>query len=146
MTLAFYRPTAATRGLAVSALPQLALLQTYIAQTLPASPRLTDAATSLHMSSRSLQRLLQQSQCTFRSLVAECRHQLAKQYLHQPAWSIQQIAIELGFEEQSSFQKAFKHWQGCSPGLYRQRYSQHTHALPAKGAHTASLQVIYGTN
>jgi AraC-like DNA-binding protein len=78
--------------------------------------------------------------------VAQCRHQLAKQYLRQPVLSIQQIAIELGFEEQSSFQKAFKHWQGCSPGLYRQRCSQHTHALPAKGAPSASLQVTYGTN
>lgn len=123
-----------------------ATLRGYISDCLPQAPRLSDAADVLHISSRTLQRLLQQHGCSFRSLVTDCRHQLAQQYLHDHSLSLQQIAYQLGFEEQSSFQKAFKCWQGCSPGAFRQ------HKLPQAGrthhfsAHKALLQVNYGIN
>lgn len=124
----------------------LAQLRHYILQQLPQAPRLQDAASAMHMSSRTLQRLLQQSGCCFRSLVNQCRHQLAQHYLWDDELSLQQIAYQLGFEEQSSFQKAFKCWQGCSPGSFRQQ------KLPVSGGHKHSkalnvpLQVNYGIN
>lgn len=124
----------------------LSQLRHYILQQLPQAPRLTDAASAMHMSSRTLQRLLQQTNSSFRQLVNQCRHQLAQQYLQDGSLSLQQIAYQLGFEEQSSFQKAFKCWQGCSPGSFRQ------HRQPASGrsqlicAHTARVQVNYGIN
>lgn len=123
-----------------------ATLRSYICSRLPQAPRLSDAARLLHMSSRTLQRLLQHSGSSFRCLVTECRHQLAQQYLHDDSLSLQQIAYQLGFEEQSSFQKAFKCWQGCSPGAFRQRklpQAARTHHFPA---HKALLQVNYGIN
>ena len=135
MTLANYQPVPIPKVMSVAAMPKLALLEVFIVQTLPKTPRLADAANALHMSTRSLQRLLQQCQCSFRGVVAECRHQRAKHYLRQHALSIQQIAVELGFEEQSSFQKAFKHWQGCTPGVYRKICSQSPpSSVPKKGA------------
>ncbi len=102
----------------------IAVLEQYIVQQLPATPTLAAAAQVLHMSNRSLQRHLQLSNCSFRHLVARCRHQLAQQYLQDDSLSLQQIAFQLGFEEQSSFQKAFKCWQGCSPGRFRQHKQQ----------------------
>jgi len=119
-------------------------LQHYILKQLPQAPRLSDAASAMHMSSRTLQRLLKQTNSSFRQLVNQCRHQLAQQYLQDANLSLQQIAFQLGFEEQSSFQKAFKCWQGCSPGVFRQ------HELPGRAqhirAHKARLQVNYGIN
>jgi AraC-like DNA-binding protein len=121
-------------------------LRHYIMQQLPQAPRLTAAASALHMSSRTLQRLLQQTNCSFRQLVNQCRHQLAQQYLQEGSLSLQQIAYQLGFEEQSSFQKAFKCWQGCSPGSFR----QHRQPVPGQSqliaARRARIQVNYGIN
>lgn len=102
-------------------------LQQFIVQQLPKVPRLADAAKALHLSSRTLQRVLQHNNCSFRRVVNQCRHRMAQHYLQDSELSLQQIAFELGFEEQSSFQKAFKGWQGCSPGRFRQ-YKQYTHA------------------
>ena len=120
-------------------------LRVFIAQQLPKAPRLLEAATSVNMSERTLQRLLQFNNTSFRLLINECRHELAKQYLLQADYSLQQIAFQLGFEEQSSFQKAFKTWQGCSPGVYRHRQLQasrlNQYSVPRHG-----VQVNYGIN
>ncbi|MDX1678467.1 AraC family transcriptional regulator [Arsukibacterium sp.] len=124
---------------------QLALLKQQICRQLPQVPRLNDIASRLNVSSRSLQRYLQSSNTSFRQLVNECRHQLAQQYLKDNTFNIQQIATQLGFEEQSSFQKAFKSWQGCPPGVYRQRSST-TISRSYPGQPLASRQVMYGTN
>ena len=124
---------------------QLSLLKQQICRQLPQVPRLNDAAGALNISSRSLQRFLQGNDTCFRQLVNECRHQLAQQYLQENTLNIQQIATQLGFEEQSSFQKAFKSWQGCSPGVYRQR-SNTTISRSYPGNTLASRQVMYGTN
>jgi AraC-like DNA-binding protein len=124
---------------------QLVLLKQQICQQLPQVPRLDELAKTLNISSRSLQRYLQGCNTSFRLLVNECRHQLAQQYLRENTYNIQQIATQLGFEEQSSFQKAFKSWQGCPPGVYRQRSSK-TISRFYPGPPLASRQVMYGTN
>lgn len=123
-----------------------AKLRRYITQQLPQAPRLCQAASALHVSSRTLQRLLQQHNSSFRQLVCQCRHQLAQQYLQQSELSLQQIAFQLGFEEQSSFQKAFKCWQGCSPGAFRQRKLCSAARTQYPTAHSARLQVNYAIN
>ncbi|MBV2129330.1 helix-turn-helix domain-containing protein [Arsukibacterium indicum] len=123
----------------------LPLLKQHICRQLPQVPRLNDMARLLNISSRSLQRYLQASNTCFRQVVNECRHQLAQQYLQENTYNIQEIATQLGFEEQSSFQKAFKSWQGCPPGVYRQRSnSKNSRSFP--GQPLASRQVMYGTN
>lgn len=124
----------------------LSKLRQYIVQQLPQAPRLCQAASALHVSSRTLQRLLQQHNSSFRELVCQCRHQLAQQYLQQGELSLQQIAFQLGFEEQSSFQKAFKCWQGCSPGVFRQRKLCSAARTQYPTAHSARLQVNYAIN
>jgi AraC-like DNA-binding protein len=121
-------------------------LQHYILQQLPQAPRLSSAARAMHMSSRTLQRILQQSHCSFRQLVNQCRHQLAQQYLQHSNLTLQQIAFQLGFEEQSSFQKAFKGWQGCSPGAFRLLGLSQPGRPQTISAQQARLQVNYGIN
>lgn len=101
-------------------------VQLHISKQLPQQPSLATVAVALHLSNRTLQRLLQQQHTRFRDLLASCRHQAAVQYLAQDELSLQQIAIRLGFAEQSSFQKAFKSWHGCSPGSFRQHKHQRT--------------------
>lgn len=127
--------------------PVLHQLRQYIVQQLPQVPRLTDAANTLNMSSRTLQRALHYAGSSFRQLVSQCRHQLAQQYLQDASLSLQHIAYQLGFEEQSSFQKAFKSWQGCSPGIFRQRrQAANSRCRHFSGLTTPVLQVNYGTN
>lgn len=118
----------------------------HISRLLPAQPSLATVAAKLNLSNRTLQRLLQQQHTRFRDLVAHCRHQRALQLLAGSALSLQQIAAALGFEEQSSFQKAFKHWQGCSPGAYRQQQPYAPHWLQHKTAPAVQQQVNYGIN
>ena len=96
----------------------------HILRQLPQPPTLASVATALHLSNRTLQRLLQQQHTQFRTELAHCRHQAALHYLADSELSLQQIATRLGFAEQSSFQKAFKSWQGCAPGSFRQHQQQ----------------------
>ena len=49
------------------------------------------------------------------------RMQLARQYLNDRALSVAEIAVLLGFSEQSAFTRAFKRWTGLTPLGFRQQ-------------------------
>ncbi|MGQ5521973.1 AraC family transcriptional regulator [Chitinimonas sp. PSY-7] len=78
-------------------------------------------ALRLHLSPRTLQRRLSKEGCSFTALVSGLRQELAERYLSQANLSLVDIALLLGFAEQSSFSHAFRDWQGCSPQEYRLR-------------------------
>ena len=60
------------------------------------------------------------------------RRQLAIQHLSDPRLSIEQVAQRLGFNDASSFHRAFRKWTGAAPGAYRARRApQSTAAGPA---------------
>jgi AraC-like DNA-binding protein len=71
---------------------------------------------------RTLQRLLGEEGVDYRSLVEELRKELAKHYIAQSELSLLDVALMLGFSEQSSFQRAFRRWYGVTPGVYRARH------------------------
>ena len=48
------------------------------------------------------------------------------------------IALRVGYESTPSFNKAFKRWQGMSPGAYRRGYPN----LAEIGVSVRKLQVI----
>ena len=73
----------------------------------------------LGLSIRKLQRHLQKQQTTFQNRVQDIRLMLAKQYLEDPHLSLQQIALLLGYSEQSAFQRAFKQWTNQTPQNWR---------------------------
>jgi len=84
-----------------------------------AAPSATAAARKLHMSRRTLQRLLETEGTTFTELVDDLRRDLATRYLREPGIAIAEVAFLLGFSEASAFHRAFKRWQGTTPSLYR---------------------------
>ena len=78
-------------------------------------------AEQLHMSQRTLQRKLAQENTTYQDILNDIRQGLALDYLQQPELSITDIAYLLGFTEPSAFFRAFKKWQGMTPGQYREQ-------------------------
>lgn len=68
---------------------------------------------------RSFYRRLAEQGYSYRGVLAGLRRRLAKKYLADPALSCADIAMLLGYSEQSAFIRAFKDWMGVTPGEYR---------------------------
>ena len=83
--------------------------------------RLPLIADDLKLSQRTLQRKLSEAGASFQQVLDEARHALAKDYLRQAGLSLADIAFLLGYQEQSSFNHAFKEWTGLNPGAYREK-------------------------
>jgi len=76
-------------------------------------------AQHLAMTIRNLQLKLKEEGTSFRKLLDEVRKQIAIGYLKDGNDSICEIALLLGFADQSAFHHAFKRWTGKTPGEYR---------------------------
>lgn len=76
-------------------------------------------APALHQSVRSLQRRLAERGLSWQTLLDRTREQLARQYLRDRGLSIGEIALLLGYSEQSAFTRAFRRWTGQTPFDYR---------------------------
>ena len=77
-------------------------------------------ASQLNLSIRQLQRHLQQQGTTYQQRMQEIRCMMAQEYLRDPHLSLQEIALLLGYSEQSAFQRAFKQWLQQTPQQWRQ--------------------------
>ena len=84
-------------------------------------PSLDVIARSLQMSGRSLRRHLQHNGVNFTQLLDEIQHEIADMLLKQPSLSVKRIALQLGFDEPSSFSRAYKRWSGISPAQFREK-------------------------
>lgn len=76
-------------------------------------------AGDLHLSVRTVQRRLQQRALSWRGLLDRTRQQLAEQYLADGALQLGEVALLLGFSEQSAFNRAFRRWSGTTPARFR---------------------------
>jgi AraC-like DNA-binding protein len=85
-------------------------------------PTIEDIARDLHMSSRTLQRRLQESGSTFQRALDVARHQMARYYLSKSVLELNETAYLLGYEDASSFARAFRLWEGTSPGHWREAH------------------------
>ena len=83
------------------------------------------AAKRLAMSPRTLQRRLRDEGTSFKAVVRETRKSLSRNYLGQTQLSYGEIAYLLGFQEQSSFFRAFHEWTGTTPESLRQSLQPH---------------------
>ena len=83
-----------------------------------------DIAKVLHMSRRTLQRKLAETDLTYQRLVDETRRDLALRYIEDPAKSITEITFLLGFSGQSAFTRAFRRWTGKAPTDFRARQTR----------------------
>ncbi|MGY2734670.1 AraC family transcriptional regulator ligand-binding domain-containing protein [Sphingomonas sp. UYP23] len=82
-------------------------------------PEVANIAGKLGTSERTLQRRITEEGTTFRSLVVEARQELADQLLIDPSIGIDEVACLLGYQDTSSFYRAFKEWQGTTPNRWR---------------------------
>jgi AraC-like DNA-binding protein len=88
-------------------------------------PTVHSVSKDLAMSTRTLQRLLGEHGTSFRALLDEVRNQHAHGYLRATAFSDPEIAYLLGFDEPTSFYRAFRAWNGLSPSEFRRKAHPH---------------------
>ena len=91
-------------------------------------------AALLEMTPRTLQRRLRGEGLSFKRLLDELRRELALVYLADASLSSLEIALLLGFAEQSSFTRACRQWTGNTPTEYRRRADDATARRPRRGA------------
>jgi AraC-like DNA-binding protein len=84
-------------------------------------PNIEDIARALHISSRTLQRRLQDAGSSFQRVMEEARHQLARRYLNNSVLELNEAAYLLGYEDANSFVRAFRTWEGIPPARWREQ-------------------------
>jgi len=83
-------------------------------------PTIEDIADALHVSSRTLQRKLQEEGSSFQRVLEEARHQLARRFLNNSVLELNEAAYLLGYEDGNSFVRAFRGWEGVPPARWRE--------------------------
>ena len=78
-----------------------------------------ETATQLGMSERTLRRRLHTEGTSFPALVQRALTELAERLLRDPARSVKEVALTLGFTEPSAFHRALRRWTGKTPGELR---------------------------
>lgn len=82
-------------------------------------PDIQTVASELGMSDRTLQRRLTDEGTSFKHLLTQVRHELARDYLADPSLDIKEVAFLIGYEDQNSFYRAFRIWEGDTPSNWR---------------------------
>lgn len=89
-------------------------------ETLPAGEVSVQVVSQkLAVSSRTLQRRLQNEGTSFQQLLDNVRKSLAHHYLRHTEMSSAEISFLLGFEDSNSFSRAFQAWTGKTPQAVR---------------------------
>jgi len=83
-------------------------------------PELSDVARERGMGERTLQRRMTDEGATFRDLLVEARQELGRKLLSDPSAAINEVAFLLGYQDTSSFYRAFKDWEGITPNRWRE--------------------------
>ncbi len=78
-------------------------------------------ARSVGLSERTLQRRLNRCGCGFAELVEAVRLTRAELLLGDAGMSLVEVALSLGYSDQTAFSRAFKRWTSLTPGVYRRR-------------------------
>jgi AraC-like DNA-binding protein len=81
----------------------------------------TRVARCLGLSSRTLQRRLRDEKTTFAAVLAQLRQEMAQPLLRDGHLGVSEVAFVLGYEDVTSFQRAFRQWFGVSPREFRRR-------------------------
>jgi AraC-like DNA-binding protein len=89
-------------------------------------PSQTSVARRLGIGARTLQRRLHDEGSSFRKIVDREHQELALALLRQPGQRVIDVALAAGFDDATSFAKAFRRWTGQSPSAYRSRALERT--------------------
>lgn len=87
-------------------------------------PTQEQVAAQFAMSIRTLRRKLNEAGTTYQAVIDSVRESLAKDYLQNTQWTVNEIADLLGYSETNNFNRAFKRWSGHTPLEYRQQCRQ----------------------
>ena len=91
-------------------------LRAVLLEALPSGRGTLDSAASmLGLSARTLQRRLRQEGTAFKEVLRQTRRNLAQYYLTQTSLSASHIGFLLGFDDPSSFFRAYSAWTGTTP-------------------------------
>lgn len=97
-------------------------------ETLPAGEVSMQAVSRrLAVSTRTLQRKLQEEGTSFQQTLDTLRESLAHHYLRNTEMSGAEISFLLGFEDSNSFARAFQAWTGKTPQTVRSEMSARNH-------------------
>ncbi len=88
------------------------------------APSIDMVAGKLNLSKRTLSRRLGDLNTSFRVELGKVQQELAQSYLKDGRFPLVDIAQLVGFEDQSSFTRAFKKWCGLTPGLWQSQQSK----------------------
>ncbi|MEM7159256.1 MAG: AraC family transcriptional regulator ligand-binding domain-containing protein [Myxococcota bacterium] len=95
-------------------------VRSILLETLPSGEAsIEGVAQRLGVGPRTLQRSLKTEGVTFKGVVRATREALARHYLVETTISHPEIAFLIGFDEPSSFFRAFKNWTGTTPQSLR---------------------------
>lgn len=81
-------------------------------------------ASRLRMSERTLRRRLHEEGTSYQRILNDVRIELARHYLTKERPGIAEVALRLGFSDQSAFTKAFRRWTGQTPARFVRVHSQ----------------------
>jgi AraC-like DNA-binding protein len=84
-------------------------------------PAIAKVARSLGMSSRTMQRRLEELGTTYQDVLDDVRRRLARRLLENTDLGMGEVAFLLGFEEVNSFSRAFHSWERTTPARWRAR-------------------------
>lgn len=94
-------------------------VQRYIVAELPhGAPSLKQTCEHLEQNERSFQRALAKQGINYQEMVDDLRMRMAIEYIRND-YNFLDIAMMLGYSEQSAFHRAFKRWTGMPPSKYR---------------------------
>jgi AraC-like DNA-binding protein len=95
-------------------------VRTALRRTFGARPSVEKIAKEVRMSSRTLQRRLEELGTSYQRLLDDVRRDTARRLLVDTDLDAGEVAFFLGFEELNSFTRAFHAWEGVTPSRWRE--------------------------
>lgn len=83
-----------------------------------------EVARHLGLSARTLIRHLKAEGSSYQTLLDEALGRQAKACLESPRYTVEAVALALGYHDVSAFRRAFRRWFGLSPADYKQQFRQ----------------------
>jgi len=93
-------------------------------------PDLREVARAMGASTRTLQRRLAERGVTYQEVLEAARRELAHHYLLRSTLDLSETAYVLGYEDASSFFRAFHQWEGMTPGRWREMHRSPRESQP----------------
>ncbi|WP_435141826.1 AraC family transcriptional regulator ligand-binding domain-containing protein [Pseudopelagicola sp. nBUS_19] len=98
-------------------------VRTYLGQTGWNAATLTQTASAMHLTPRTLIRRLQSDGTSLQAIKDALRRDIAIRDLQAGRKSVETIAHDVGFSSAANFHRAFQRWTGSTPSSYRRKHT-----------------------